>query len=105
MASPNSHNADMAIDYKSQIALLDKAHLALTEYQIKGADEESTDLLRRLEDLRHRIHKKAGWHEVCRIVNGSATSGMFFGTLEQCKEYASIWKEGHPDDDIIIGPL
>ena len=95
----------MAIDYKTQIALLDKAHLALTEYQIKGADEESTDLLRRLEDLRHRIQKKAGWHEVCRIVNGSATDGMFFGTLEHCKEYASIWKEGYPDNDIIIGPL
>lgn len=95
----------MATDYKSQIALLDKAHIALTEYQINGADEESTDLLRRLEDLRHRIQKKAGWHEVCRIVNGSATSGMFTGTLEHCEEYASIWKEGHPDDDIIIGPL
>ena len=95
----------MAKDYKSQIALLDKAHSALIEYQIKGADAESTDLLRRLEDLRNRIQKEAGWHEVCRIANGSATSGMFYGTLEDCKEYASIWKEGHPDDDIIIGPL
>ena len=95
----------MATDYKSQIALLDKAYSALVEYQIKGADAETSDLIRRLEELRHRIQKEAGWHEVCRIVNGCATEPMFTGSIEDCRLYVDIWKEGNPDDDIIIGPL
>lgn len=97
----------MAIDYKSQIALLNKAHSALIEYQIKGADAETSDLIRRLEELRRRIQKKAGWHEVCRIVNGCANTPMFTGSIEDCRLYVDIWKEGHPENarDLIITPL
>lgn len=97
----------MAKDYKSQIALLDKAYGALVEYQIKGADAESTDLLRRLEDLRRRIQKDAGWHVVSLIVNGAANTDLFHGILEDCIEYVSIWKEGHPENarDLIITPM
>ena len=96
----------MATDYKSQIALLDKAYSALVEYQIKGADAESTDLLRRLEDLRRRIQKDARWHMVSLIVNECADMSLFYGTLEDCREYVSIWKEGHPESrDLIITPL
>lgn len=97
----------MAKDYKSQIALLDKACSAMYEYQIKGADAESTDLLRRLNDLRRRIQKEAGWHVVSHIVNGCANTSLFYGPLDHCREYVSIWREGHPDagNDLIITPL
>lgn len=96
----------MATDYKSQISLLDKAHSALIEYQIKGADAETSDLIRRLEELRHRIQKEAGWHEVCRIEHGCAGTPMFTGPIEDCRLYVDIWKEGHPESrDLIVCPL
>ena len=101
---PNSQNTDMATDYKSQISLLDKAHSALIEYQIKGADAETSDLIRRLEELRRRIQKEAGWHEVCLIEHGCAGAPMFTGPIEDCRLYVDILKEGG-HNDLIVCPL
>lgn len=73
------------------------------------ADEWVTfhDMEQRIEEIIHEERKALGWSGVYEIVDGSAGGCLFEGDSEQCKIYADIMLEQHPErrGNIIISPL
>ncbi len=85
-------------------------HLQSAIYTLRILRNEGVDLTSTIEQSESKLHelqKQAGWHCVSPIRNGCATNSIFSGTLEACKEYASILLEYHPEEkgNIIITPL
>ena len=85
-------------------------HLQSAIYTLRILRNEGVDLTTTIEQAESKLHelqKQAGWHCVSPIRNASATKSIFCGTLDQCKEFVSIWLNANPEDkgNIIISPL
>ena len=74
---------------------------------LRNEGMELTSTIEQAESKLHELQRQAGWHCVSKIRNGSATESIFCGTLDQCQEYVSIWRNVHPEDkgNLIISPL
>jgi hypothetical protein len=62
-------------------------------------DEWNTynDMQQRIGDMIHKERKRCGWSGVYEIVDGCAGDRLFEGDSEQCKIYADIMLEQHPE--------
>lgn len=65
------------------------------------------DMMDKVKDMLHEECKAQGWCGVYEIVDGCSRDCLFEGTDDQCKIYADVLIEGHPEmkGNIIITPL
>ena len=92
-----------------RLTILRDTLLDCCKESVKNADEWQTfhDMLAKVGDMISDEHRRLGYMAVYPIVNGSAQEALFEGTREQCKIYADIMLEQHPErrNNIIISPL
>ena len=87
-----------------RLTMLRDALIECKKESVKDADEWQTyhDMMVKVNDMLTEERRKQGWMAVYPIVDGSAQESLFEGTKEQCNTYVSIYKENHPDADIIV---
>jgi len=93
----------------NRLTMLRDTLIECKEKSLKDADEWMTynDMQHRIEGMLHEEHVACGWSGVYEIVDGCAGDCLFEGDGEQCKIYANIMLEQHPErrGNIIISPL
>ena len=92
-----------------RLTMLRDALIECKKESLKDADEWMTydDMQHRIEGMLHEERVACGWSGVYEIVDGFAGDCLFEGDGEQCKIYADIMLEQHPErrGNIIISPL
>ena len=93
----------------NRLTMLRDTLIECKEKSLKDADEwmPYNAMQHRIEGMLHEEHVACGWSGVYEIVDGCAGDCLFEGDGEQCKIYANIMLEQHPErrGNIIISPL
>lgn len=82
-----------------RLTMIRAALIKCRKESLKDNDEWNTynDMQQRIGDMIHKERKALGWSGVYEIVDGSARNCLFEGDSEQCKIYAGIMLEQHPE--------
>jgi len=92
-----------------RLTMIRAALIKCRHESMENNDEWNTynDMQQRIGDMIHKERKALGWSCVCERVNGCVGDRLFEGDSEQCKIYADIMLEQHPErrGTIIILPI